>query len=103
MKRRNVRCKACGPCLANDCRECVNYLDKPKFGGPNKKKSACIKRKCVRLATGKSSLPKVRNSSNKVKPKIPISGARKKRRPAPPPSLSLAKPTTSTLANCKRE
>ena len=92
LRRRNVRCKTCGPCRADDCGACVNCLDKPKFGGPNKKKSACIKRKCVRLATGKSSLPMVN-----LKPKIPISGARKKRRPAPPPSLSPAKPVKTEI------
>ena len=37
-----------------DCGECVNCLDKPKFGGPNKKKGACIKRKCDNMTSSKS-------------------------------------------------
>ena len=57
MKRRNVRCKTCGPCLAEDCGHCVYCLDKPKFGGPNKKKCACVKRKCVNLISSKSAIP----------------------------------------------
>ena len=52
-----TRCKECDPCLAQDCGECVNCLDKPKFGGPNKKKQTCVKRKCVQLTSSKASLP----------------------------------------------
>ena len=55
-RRRNVRCKACGPCLADDCGVCVYCLDKPKFGGPNKKRCACVKRKCVNMTSSRSSL-----------------------------------------------
>ena len=45
----------CGPCLSQDCGECVNCLDKPKFGGPNKKKGACIKRKCDNMTSSSKS------------------------------------------------
>ena len=48
-RKRSVRCKVCGPCRAEDCGTCDNCLDKPKFGGPNKKKQTCINRKCVNM------------------------------------------------------
>ena len=48
-RKRNTRCKVCGPCLAKDCGRCVYCLDKPKFGGPNKKKLACLERRCINL------------------------------------------------------
>ena len=46
---RKVRCKTCRPCLAEECGACANCLDKPKFGGHNKRRQACCKRKCVSL------------------------------------------------------
>ena len=48
-RKRSVRCNVCGPCQAEDCGTCNNCLDKPKFGGPNKKKQTCINRKCVNM------------------------------------------------------
>ena len=74
----------CDPCLAEDCGECVYCLDKPRFGGPNKKKCACTKRRCVSLIT---------TIHPKVTIKIPNVAAKMKRRrrPALPPSLSPAK------------
>ena len=41
--------QTCGPCKAPDCGECIYCLDKPKFGGPNKKKNACLERKCLNM------------------------------------------------------
>ncbi|XP_029299572.1 histone-lysine N-methyltransferase 2B [Cottoperca gobio] len=44
------RCGCCRGCLiAEDCAECVNCLDKPKFGGPNTKRQCCVYRKCDRI------------------------------------------------------
>ena len=43
-KKRRSRCRKCDPCQAKDCAECGNCLDKAKFGGPNKRKSACVKK-----------------------------------------------------------
>ncbi|MGH0183404.1 UNVERIFIED_CONTAM: hypothetical protein FKN15_011962 [Acipenser sinensis] len=45
--KRNVRCGTCKGCLHQlDCGECVNCLDKPKFGGPNTKRQCCVFKKC---------------------------------------------------------
>lgn len=66
VKKRSTRCRVgtfigvigclnyfllqtCGPCKAPDCGECIYCLDKPKFGGPNKKKNACLERKCLNM------------------------------------------------------
>ena len=38
----------CQGCLRSDCGDCTNCKDKKKFGGPGKKKKACIKRLCSR-------------------------------------------------------
>ena len=42
-------CKVCDPCLLYkiDCGECVNCLDKPKFGGPGRRKKKCIMKGCL--------------------------------------------------------
>ena len=46
-KKRRARCWNCEPCQAEDCGECAYCVDKPKFGRPNKKHQACVKRKCA--------------------------------------------------------
>ncbi|XP_065887325.1 histone-lysine N-methyltransferase 2B-like isoform X2 [Dysidea avara] len=47
MCKRRGRCMECPNCLKkDDCGQCPNCLDKPKFGGPNTRKQACIQRKC---------------------------------------------------------
>ena len=48
-KKRNTRCRTCSPCRTSDCGMCIYCLDKPKFGGPNRRKNACIHRKCVNI------------------------------------------------------
>ena len=48
LKRRK-RCNSCEGCQRNDCGECSNCRDMIKFGGPGKKKKACIMRKCVNI------------------------------------------------------
>ena len=40
------RCNACAQCTQPDCGECVNCLDKGKFGGPNIRKQSCELRAC---------------------------------------------------------
>merc|ERR1719186_1848313 len=53
-RKRNSRCKVCASCLATDCGQCMYCLDKPKFGGPNTKKSACLHRRCMNMVPKKS-------------------------------------------------
>ncbi|XP_027131906.1 histone-lysine N-methyltransferase 2A-like [Larimichthys crocea] len=51
---RSRRCGHCKGCLIEeDCAECVNCLDKPKFGGPNTKRQCCIYKKCDRIEKAK--------------------------------------------------
>uniref|UniRef100_A0A3Q1G711 Histone-lysine N-methyltransferase n=1 Tax=Acanthochromis polyacanthus TaxID=80966 RepID=A0A3Q1G711_9TELE len=48
--RRSRRCGQCSGCqVPEDCGECTNCLDKPKFGGRNIKKQCCKMRKCQNL------------------------------------------------------
>lgn len=48
--RKRSRCHECVGCLqTDDCGECKNCLDKPKYGGANKLKQCCIMRKCQHL------------------------------------------------------
>ena len=51
-RTRSRRCSVCPQCQADDCGRCICCLDKPKFGGPNKKKSSCLNRKCENLSGG---------------------------------------------------
>ncbi|XP_076865573.1 histone-lysine N-methyltransferase 2B-like isoform X2 [Brachyhypopomus gauderio] len=51
---RQQRCFLCkGCCREEDCGECVFCLDKPKYGGPNKKRQSCIYKKCSRIEENK--------------------------------------------------
>eukprot|EP00106_Octopus_bimaculoides_P022470 XP_014789912.1 PREDICTED: uncharacterized protein LOC106883428 isoform X2 [Octopus bimaculoides] len=70
-RRRKVRCKQCEGCLADDCGVCVYCLDKPKYGGKNVIKQACINRRCkfpryTKFATNSFITPKKESSENKV-------------------------------------
>jgi len=38
--KRCLHCKGCN--RLEDCGRCVFCLDKPKFGGPNKKRQSCV-------------------------------------------------------------
>ncbi len=47
--RKRGRCGDCQGCTEQeDCGTCINCKDKPKFGGPGRKKQCCVKRKCKR-------------------------------------------------------
>ncbi|KAM9434713.1 histone-lysine N-methyltransferase 2B isoform 2-T2 [Clarias gariepinus] len=50
-QRRCFNCKGC--CREEDCGTCVFCLDKPKYGGPNKKRQSCIHKKCLRIEENK--------------------------------------------------
>ena len=48
--KKTKRCGECPGCrhdVREDCGECLNCLDKPKFGGANQRKQACVKRTCT--------------------------------------------------------
>ena len=45
------RCGTCSGCKSSDCGTCQFCRDKPKFGGPGRKKKCCEKRKCENLLT----------------------------------------------------
>ncbi|XP_064470596.1 histone-lysine N-methyltransferase 2A-like isoform X2 [Ornithodoros turicata] len=45
--KRTRRCLQCEGCLVEDCGQCVNCLDKKKFGGKNLLKQACLLRRCI--------------------------------------------------------
>ncbi|XP_043073343.1 histone-lysine N-methyltransferase 2B isoform X2 [Puntigrus tetrazona] len=49
--KRCMRCKGCH--RLEDCGRCVFCLDKPKFGGPNKKRQSCVLKKCVLIERSK--------------------------------------------------
>ncbi|XP_077051369.1 histone-lysine N-methyltransferase 2B isoform X2 [Siphateles boraxobius] len=50
--KRCLRCKGCN--RLEDCGRCVFCLDKPKFGGPNKKRQSCVLKKCSLIEQNKT-------------------------------------------------
>ena len=45
--KKRSRCGECEGCLVEeDCGHCHFCADKPKFGGPGRKKQCCARRKC---------------------------------------------------------
>ncbi|XP_067282506.1 histone-lysine N-methyltransferase 2B [Pseudorasbora parva] len=50
--KRCTRCKGCN--RLEDCGRCVFCLDKPKFGGPNKKRQSCVLKKCSVIERNKT-------------------------------------------------
>uniref|UniRef100_A0A4W5JAM8 [histone H3]-lysine(4) N-methyltransferase n=1 Tax=Hucho hucho TaxID=62062 RepID=A0A4W5JAM8_9TELE len=52
---RSRRCGICNGCNhEEDCGECMNCLDKPKFGGPNTKRQCCIYKRCDQIEDRKA-------------------------------------------------
>uniref|UniRef100_A0A4W5L9E7 [histone H3]-lysine(4) N-methyltransferase n=1 Tax=Hucho hucho TaxID=62062 RepID=A0A4W5L9E7_9TELE len=52
---RSRRCGICKGCNhEEDCGECMNCLDKPKFGGPNTKRQCCIYKRCDQIEDRKA-------------------------------------------------
>ncbi len=49
LKLRSTPCGECDGCRRDDCAHCVYCTDKPKFGGPGKKKQKCILRACINM------------------------------------------------------
>jgi hypothetical protein len=47
ISRKRARCGSCDACQQDDCGKCPFCRDKTKFGGPGKKKKACIHRRCT--------------------------------------------------------
>ena len=47
---KKMSCRVCEPCLRPDCSQCTFCLDKPKFGGPGKKKQKCIEKVCQNMS-----------------------------------------------------
>ncbi|KAK7886679.1 hypothetical protein WMY93_026300 [Mugilogobius chulae] len=69
---RSRRCGVCKGCNhEDDCGECINCLDKPKFGGPNTKRQCCVYKRCDQIEERKA-----RRVSGRTVPK----GASKRRR-----------------------
>lgn len=61
--KKRGRCGTCTGCTADDCQVCSMCLDKPKYGGPGKKKHCCVKRKCL-------SLQALNCETSKLKPQL---------------------------------
>jgi len=53
-RKRWASCASCSGCLATDCGECINCMDKSKFGGQGVRKQSCIKRRCARMNSNAS-------------------------------------------------
>ena len=51
VRRRGRGCGNCPGCLRDDCGNCCYCLDKPKFGGPGKKKQRCALRVCAHFVS----------------------------------------------------
>ena len=71
-RRRRIRCHDCAGCLASDCGKCEYCKDKPKFGGPGRKRQACVHRKCKKLLDESGSLTKFSHASPPSKSIISI-------------------------------
>ena len=50
IRVRKTRCGACAACTRKDCGTCKHCKDKTKFGGPNKIRKPCLRRKCRRMS-----------------------------------------------------
>lgn len=59
-KKRGRGCGQCPGCLREDCGKCTFCQDKPKFGGPGKKKQRCALRSCSNFMSTRVGMRKVR-------------------------------------------
>lgn len=50
--KKRQRCGLCTGCSSSDCGQCKQCIDKPKFGGPGKKKQCCEKKRCLNINGG---------------------------------------------------
>ena len=50
-EKKRKRCGTCLGCMSADCGQCTFCVDKPKYGGPGRKKQCCVKRKCANLTS----------------------------------------------------
>lgn len=55
-RKRGARCGNCPGCVREDCGKCPFCKDKPKFGGPGKKKQRCKLRTCSNFQHKKGGL-----------------------------------------------
>ena len=70
-----MKCGECNACVRKDCGKCSHCLDKPKFGGPNKMKQVCLKKKCpylrfappAKVSTKKASPGKTKERKKELK------------------------------------
>lgn len=51
IRRRGRGCGSCVGCVREDCGKCLYCLDKPKYGGPGKKKQRCALRSCSQFVS----------------------------------------------------
>lgn len=70
-QRTSLKSCKCEGCVRPDCGKCKMCLDKPKYGGPGKKKQRCLKRQCLQRSKSTSQNQKVvqndNNATNVVK------------------------------------
>ena len=90
-RKRGRGCGACPGCVRADCGKCQYCKDKPKFGGPGKKKQRCSLRVCSNFVSHASM-----NSSNAclnqyVLMQVPVAGVRN----------ATHTPQAATVANSK--
>ena len=76
-----MRCGDCKACKAVDCGKCFACKDKPKFGGTNRLKQTCVKRKCpyLRFAPPAKETPKKLSKEEHNELKLQFARGSKKR------------------------
>ena len=80
--KRMMRCGDCVACLRDNCGKCRACLDKPKFGGQNKLKQSCERKRCgfMRFAPPtKHAPPKSIMKKKKKQEKIMLSAGMKRK------------------------
>lgn len=56
-RKRGRGCGSCPGCLRDDCGKCQYCVDKPKFGGPGRKKQRCSLRVCSNFVSHRAQKP----------------------------------------------